>query len=99
MNQIDRAVGLGTLFSTLTAAAAPAHTVVTAKPLYEGVPQLEIRPALRHWFETAFATLHLWAERARARRDLGRLGDHLLRDVGIDRADAEVEAQKPFWQA
>ncbi len=99
MNQIDRAVGLGTLFSTLTAAASPVHTAVTAKPLYEGVPQLEIRPGLRHWLATVIATSELWLERARERRGLMRLNEHMLRDVGITRAQAEAEGQKPFWQA
>lgn len=99
MNQIDRAIGLGTLFSTLTAAAAPVHTAVTAKPLYEGVPQLEIRPGLRHWLRTVIATGELWLERARERRELMRLNQHMLRDLGITRTQAEVEGQKPFWQA
>lgn len=40
-----------------------------------------------------------WRERARSRRLLAGLDDHVLRDIGIDRATVEREAGKPFWQA
>ena len=43
------------------------------------------------------ATLSAWQERARQRRELMELDDHLLRDIGISRADAAKEAVKPFW--
>ena len=36
-----------------------------------------------------------WHSRARARRDLSRLDDRLLADIGLSRA----ELNKPFWQA
>jgi uncharacterized protein YjiS (DUF1127 family) len=39
-----------------------------------------------------------WSERARMRRELGRLDDRLLRDIGVDRASASYEADKPFWK-
>lgn len=45
------------------------------------------------------STLHLWYQRARQRRQLGLLDDRQLRDIGLDRADARVEAGKPFWQS
>lgn len=35
--------------------------------------------------------------RARQRRLLLGLDDHLLRDIGVTRADALREAGKPFW--
>jgi uncharacterized protein YjiS (DUF1127 family) len=40
-----------------------------------------------------------WSERVRQRRQLARFDDHLLRDIGITRADALAEAEKPFWRA
>lgn len=40
-----------------------------------------------------------WRERARSRRDLMRLTEHQLKDIGLSRHDAEAEFQKPFWQA
>ncbi len=40
-----------------------------------------------------------WLANSRERRALADLNDHLLRDVGITRDQAEREAAKPFWQA
>ncbi|MBZ2167374.1 DUF1127 domain-containing protein [Marinobacter sp. F4216] len=34
----------------------------------------------------------------RTRTQLARLPDHMLKDIGVSRADAEREAQKPFWK-
>lgn len=39
-----------------------------------------------------------WNERARQRRQLARLDDRLLGDIGLSRVDAEQEARKPFWR-
>ena len=37
-------------------------------------------------------------DRWRQRQALLRLDDHLLKDIGITRADAEGEGAKPFWR-
>lgn len=42
--------------------------------------------------------LLFWAERRRQRRRLSELPDHLLRDIGADRARVLIEAGKPFWR-
>lgn len=42
--------------------------------------------------------LLLWQQRARDRRQLGSLSDHMLRDIGLTRADVFAEASKPFWR-
>ena len=42
--------------------------------------------------------LFLWHERARQRRHLQSLSDHMLRDLGLSRADVRAEADKPFWR-
>ncbi len=47
----------------------------------------------------ALPVLLIWHERARQRRALARLDDHLLRDVGLSRAAAVLESRKPFWRA
>jgi len=44
------------------------------------------------------ATLSAWQERANSRRELLRLDSRALNDIGISRADAEHEADKPFWR-
>lgn len=47
---------------------------------------------------TAFDTLLDWQDRARQRHRLGEMDDHLLRDIGLSRADLEQEVAKPFWR-
>ncbi|MDM7932835.1 DUF1127 domain-containing protein [Tabrizicola sp.] len=36
---------------------------------------------------------------SRSRRHLARLDDHLLRDIGLSRAEAEAEVARPVWDA
>jgi len=43
-------------------------------------------------------TVATWNERRRQRLALESLPDHLLSDIGVSRADADREAEKPFWQ-
>jgi len=42
--------------------------------------------------------LLVWQARWRQRCGLDRLSDHMLKDLGISRADASREARKPFWR-
>jgi len=42
--------------------------------------------------------VHCWLQRRRQRRALARLDDRLLRDIGVDAADAVAEVAKPFWR-
>ncbi|HLZ74784.1 DUF1127 domain-containing protein [Phenylobacterium sp.] len=46
-----------------------------------------------------FATVALWAERVSQRRALASLSIAELKDIGVDPADAQAEAAKPFWVA
>ena len=89
MRQIDRQASFATLFSTLATASVP-----TAAPRKSGAPWHAARPWRR-----ALDTVRLWQQRARGRQQLGTFDDHLLRDIGITRLQAEAEAQKPFWRA
>ena len=41
--------------------------------------------------------LGLWLSVSRERRQLGRLTDQQLRDIGIDPVEARREAARPFW--
>ncbi len=45
-----------------------------------------------------FNTASTWQVRARQRRDLQLLNDHLLKDIGITREQARLESDKPFWR-
>lgn len=38
-----------------------------------------------------------WEMHHRTRKSLAKLDDHLLKDVGLSRAAAEQEWDKPFW--
>jgi len=42
-------------------------------------------------------TLQLWLARTEERRQLLDLDARMLRDIGMTRGQAELEAAKPFW--
>lgn len=46
----------------------------------------------------AIDLLLIWHQRARDRRQLESLSEHMLRDIGLSRADVYAEASKPFWR-
>lgn len=56
-------------------------------------PPLSLRAVACAVLERIF----VWVTLARSRRDLARLDDRALRDIGIDRATAAEEAARPFW--
>ena len=41
--------------------------------------------------------LSLWLSVSRSRRQLAALDDAMLTDIGMTRAAATMEAQRPFW--
>lgn len=50
-------------------------------------------------FSSLVESLQAWRERTRSRRELMRLSEYQLKDIGLSRQDAEQEWQKPFWQS
>ena len=50
-------------------------------------------------FTRAIDSLGEWRIRARERRQLSALSDAMLKDIGISRADASTEFEKPFWRS
>ncbi len=70
--------------------ALPRH----ARPTATGVAL----PSLGQTLRTAATLVATWAERRRQRRALLGLGDAMLKDVGLSRADVTLEGSKPFWQ-
>ena len=69
------------------------------RPLYHA----GLRPG--HWFAVAAlvragtARVAAWLRHRRERRLLAGLDDHLLRDLGLTRADVAREYDRPFWEA
>ncbi len=47
----------------------------------------------------AVRTLLPWQERDRQRHALEQLDARMLKDVGLSRADVDLELRKPFWHA
>ena len=94
MRQIDPQLGFATLFSTLAMAAATADRTFAPAPARHGLYYRAVR-GLRHGLDT----WRLWQQRAHGRRQLTMFDDHLLRDIGVTRLQAEAEADKPFWRA
>lgn len=44
------------------------------------------------------ALVALWRNRRATRRDLARMSEHMLRDIGLTPGDAADEIAKPFWR-
>jgi uncharacterized protein YjiS (DUF1127 family) len=55
----------------------------------------EVAAVLDRLFDAPF----IWAERAAERRHLAELDDHLLRDIGLNRAEVENISTRPFWRS
>jgi uncharacterized protein YjiS (DUF1127 family) len=60
--------------------------------------QVRYRPASRALGSDIAELVLTWFERVRQRRQLGQLSDHMLKDIGLSRADVESEMNKRFWQ-
>jgi uncharacterized protein YjiS (DUF1127 family) len=62
-------------------------TTLTALRALAGAPVQYLDLVLRRWHLT------------QSRKALRKLDDHLLRDIGLTRAEAEAEASRPVWDA
>ena len=49
--------------------------------------------------ERLVTTVVAWQQRYEMRRHLLEMEDRLLDDIGMSRAQARLEADKPFWRA
>ena len=48
---------------------------------------------------SVMSTVAAWEQRTRGRSELAQLSDHMLADIGLTRAAAATEIDKPFWRA
>jgi uncharacterized protein YjiS (DUF1127 family) len=55
-------------------------------------------PVASHPLAAVRRLLARWIERTRQRQALATLDDRILRDIGITRAEAMGECEKPFWR-
>ena len=92
MRQIDRPADFATLFATLATASPATRATVGSR---EHAAHRNVGNALRR----ALDTIRLWQRRAEGRQQLRSFDDHLLRDIGITRLQAQAESDKPFWRA
>jgi uncharacterized protein YjiS (DUF1127 family) len=69
--------------------------VISGRP-YPGRRGRPVQRLIRR-VDRAITTLLRWQELARQRRALLGLDDHMLKDIGLSRADALREAERPFW--
>ncbi len=92
MTRTDVHSGSGSLLSAFAGLASPVRAGL-------GQPRHAAAPGARHGLAGAINVLLAWSERARQRRELLQFDDHLLRDIGLTRAEAIMEAEKPFWRA
>ena len=51
------------------------------------------------WGARAVAALRAAWRRQRSRARIAGLNAHLLKDIGVSHAEAEHEANKPFWRS
>ncbi|MCW2238025.1 DUF1127 domain-containing protein [Azospirillum canadense] len=52
-----------------------------------------------HVLDTVLDTFALWRQRILTRRELARLDDRMLHDIGINQLEVDYEVNKPFWKA
>ena len=53
---------------------------------------------VRRDFSRARRCVVLWERRRRQRLRLKNLDDHILKDIGLSRAEAAREVRRPFWR-
>ena len=87
MRSTDTSRSTGSSTTATSVANSVANSVI-ARALAVGVRSLWL--AMDH----AFGAYERW----RQRQALSRLDDHLLKDIGLSRADVEAETRKPFWK-
>ena len=50
------------------------------------------------WVRRFADRLMTWLQRSRQRRQLATFSDHMLKDLGLSRADVDHETSRRFWQ-
>ncbi len=94
-----RDIGLARDIAPKRAASQPGR--LDALDLLAGASRARRLPHAKRKPERSFAVVLAWAAScascARGDDGLADLNDHLLRDIGVSRVEAERESAKPFW--
>ena len=78
------------------------HRQLTADARPAGAGEPWVPGASQGWsarWRTTWGAVRLAVRRHRSRRYLGQLDARALKDLGITFAEAEAEANKPFWRS
>ena len=73
---------------------APHHGAAATLPSFDSLIGLAVGTVTG-----AAETWSTWRERSRQRNALLELSDYMLCDIGLSRAEAIHEAEKPFWRS
>jgi uncharacterized protein YjiS (DUF1127 family) len=84
---------------SLPAGSAAKVDGASARRWFVAQPEVDLRSAVRRGLIKIAEAFLAWHDRARERRALIELSDHMLRDIGISRAEACREAARPFWRS
>lgn len=76
--------------------ASPSMIPASRTGLAPTAGDLKLRPATM--LQRTFSALADWNDRYRQRIHLAQLDERMLRDMGLTRADAVGEYDKPFWR-
>lgn len=74
------------------------HAALAQQPVAAAARAALRARSWRRVLERACDRLLSWQERSRQRHQLASLSDHMLRDIGLSRADILAETTKRFWQ-
>lgn len=76
-----------------------AHTIETKLASASGARAKSLRALgnVRRAVVKYLSHIVIWQERVEQRSRLAELNDHMLKDIGVSKADAYKEVRKPFW--
>ena len=60
--------------------------------------KVSIQYFIKHKIESGLDMIQLWIDRHHQRQQLAQLSEHMLKDIGLTRADVYKEIHKPFWK-
>jgi uncharacterized protein YjiS (DUF1127 family) len=72
------------------------NTLIDDSQISEGVYSATQR--IEAIYYAISATVSTWIHRSTERQQLASMNEYLLADIGLTRFDAQIEADKYFWQ-